>query len=138
MGALYAPTPLAFCPFLKKSSGNPYLKILFTFHHFLLRMLLWNKIRKCNFIHSQSTFGTPCTKTFLIFLLQQKELLISSNHFWMSLNFVVRFLGPPRIPIKKNKVKLYRTHMRSIVYQDRVKKMRGVHFWINFWIILKN
>ena len=26
-GALYAP-PVVFCPFLKKSSGNPYLKIL--------------------------------------------------------------------------------------------------------------
>ena len=40
-GAVYAP-PVVFCPLLKKSSGNPYLKFL-TFPNFLLLMPLGKK-----------------------------------------------------------------------------------------------
>ena len=48
--ALYAPPPVVFCPLLKKSSGNPYLKIHDFSHNFIAdapktispKMQIWN------------------------------------------------------------------------------------------------
>ena len=93
-----------FCPLLKKSSGNPYLKIL-DFSNFLLWMPLWKKIfrqpipenswlfptfqygcpyekkiRKFSFTPAQSTFGTPSTKIFIIFCFNKKNL--DTNPSW--------------------------------------------------------
>ena len=60
------PHPCGFCPFLKKSSGNPYLKIL-DFSHLLLRMPL---------IFFLQTFSLP---PFTALLGHPVQYLILSN-----------------------------------------------------------
>ena len=88
-----------------------------TFPNFLLRMpLRINKFQKICCIPVQSTFGTPSTKKKKIFALIKK---IS--------------LGPP---YKQNEEKL-KFHIWSVGYQNRVKRVCGVHFWRNFRKIIK-
>ena len=52
----------------KKSSGDSYLKIL-DFSQFFIEDALMKKIQKFGFTPAQSTFRTPSTKIFYIFLL---------------------------------------------------------------------
>ena len=80
-GALYAP-PVVFCPLLKKSPGNPYLKILDlsqllvadTPMHFFLQQIL--------FTPSDSTFMTPSTKTFFNFKTKKNPVLAVPKKAW--------------------------------------------------------
>ena len=50
---------MVFCPLLKKSSGNPYLKILDFSQIFIADAPMKKKIQKFSFTPAQSTFGTP-------------------------------------------------------------------------------
>jgi len=47
-GTVRQPPSVAFCPLLKKSKGNPQLKIL-DFSNFLLRMPIWGKETQATF-----------------------------------------------------------------------------------------
>ena len=64
---------VVFCPLLKKSSGNPYLKILDFSQLFIADAHMKIKINKFSFTPAQSTFGTPSTKIFLIFCFNKKK-----------------------------------------------------------------
>ena len=54
-GGLYAPPSLIFCPLLKISLGNPYLKILDLTKLFIADASMKKKIKKFSFTPSQST-----------------------------------------------------------------------------------
>ena len=68
-GGAIRPPPVVFCPLLKKSSGNPYLKILDFSQIFISDDPMKKEIQKFCLTPAQSTFGTPSTKIFLFFLL---------------------------------------------------------------------
>ena len=53
-----------FCPLLKKSSGNPYMKILDFSLLFIADAPLKTKNQKFRVISSQGTFGTPSKNQF--------------------------------------------------------------------------
>ena len=74
-GALYAPHPVVFCPLLKKSSGNPYLKILDFSQLFIADAPMKKNPKKFSFIPAQSTFRTPSTKIFSFFCFNKKIFL---------------------------------------------------------------
>ena len=60
--------PVVFCPLLKKSSGNPYLKIL-DFSQLLVAYTHMNFFSKFFVYILDSTFGTTSTKIFFLKLL---------------------------------------------------------------------
>ena len=45
--------------------------------------------------------------------------------------------GPPGTPYKQNEEKS-KSHIWSVGYQNEVRRVRGGHFWRNFWKIFKN
>ena len=64
-GAPYAPLlPVVFCPLLKKTSGNTYLKILDVSKLYSADAPVKNKFQKFGFTPAQSTFGATSTKIF--------------------------------------------------------------------------
>ena len=61
--------PLCFFALYAKTVGNPYLKIPDFSQLFIVDAPMKKKIKKFSFTPAQSTFGTPSTNIFLIFLL---------------------------------------------------------------------
>ena len=68
------PPPTVFCPLLKKSSCNPYLKFLDFSQLLVAETPMKFFFRKILFPPSDSTFETPSTKIFFCFWFDQKNL----------------------------------------------------------------
>jgi len=111
----------------------------FTFPILWLRISLWNLFTpKILCTPSHSTFVTPNTKIVFFFIISSK------NKCWQNLPEIIfgihqilfQIFGTPwdLLGPKWSKKK----HIWSVVYQNRVKRVHGFHFWRNLWKIFKN
>ena len=85
---------------------------------------------------TQKIFMQPIPKISWLFLNfgcgYPCEIFFPNHIFLDIIKDISRFLGPPY------KQKEEKFHIWSVGYQNRIKRVRGVHFWRNFWKILKN
>ena len=75
-GGRFTPPTVVSCSLLKKSAGNPYVKILD-----LYCGCTCEKIYKLSFIPSQSTYGTPSTKMIFFCFKLKKFYEVKENSF---------------------------------------------------------
>ena len=126
-GNAVSPT-LHFLPFFQKIFRQPLPET--SWLNFWLRIPLWIFSL---FSLVYSTFGTSSTNKFNFFHF-------ITNIIWKTLPEIIfeihKFLifGNPWDPSEVRKI----VHIKSVWYQNKVKRACWIHFWSNLWKILKN
>ena len=122
---------LIFLTFTQKIFRQPLPENLRLYSIFLLRMPLWKN--ENSFTPSHITFGTP-SKNYFFALIKKIFLQTLVKIIFRYQNFFFRVLGPPGTPYEQNE----HFYIWGVGYQNRVKRVGGVHFWRNAWKIFKN
>ena len=95
----YAPSPCRFCPLLKKSSGNPYLKICDLTQYFFMDLNMKKKLKSLVLPPLTALLGNSALNIFFalikkIFLQTLVEIIFRYRKIFF------RVLGPPWAPLR--------------------------------------